>query len=643
MNRPAHLRTASPDCRFRNKLIAPVVGWGLILSLVGSAQAGSATWKRNPHSGDWNTKTNWRPATVPDGSSDTARFALSNTTNVSISANTEVNGITFTAAATNPYTITASPGFTLTISGVGITNNSGTTQSLVTVADTFGNNPGTIVFSNSATAAGAFITNKAGGVTQFLDRSTAGNADIFNTDIGTFNNGVTQFFNRSTAGNATIYNLNGETDFSGKSSAGSANITDEDGIVSFSDRSTAGNATVVGYFFASIFFSGSSSAGNATLGPGDAGFLEFSGNSTASNATIGNPAASIGFSEFSSAGSASIRSLGGYVSFFGFSKGGTAQIDLQFNDPHKSDPVLDISAHNPPGVTIGSIEGDGTAIVFLGANNLTVGSNNLTTTFSGVIQDGGNSGGIGGSLTKIGTGTLDLTGANTYTGDTNINRGVLKVDGSITSNTFVNHGGTLAGTGTVGGNVTNAGVVSPGDAPGTLTVNGNYAQASNGTLLIDIGGSNNGQFSVLDVLGNANLDGFLHPVLLNGFTPTIGESFTFLDYASLTGAFSSIQNQVFDNGMERWVVTYQATDAVLTATRNVPDLGSTLLLLTLSLLGLVGVQANLYYSWSPILKSRWPRVSRHGNSGKFTSAVCTHTSSARKLNVTDPPVHHSYR
>ena len=75
-------------------------------------------------------------------------------------------------------------------------------------------------------------------------------------------------------------------------------------------------------------------------------------------------------------------------------------------------------------------------------------------------------------------------------------------------------------------------------------------------------------------------------MLLNGFTPTIGESFTFLDYVCLTGAFSGIQNQVFDNGMERWVVTYQATQAVLTATKNVPELGSTLLLLMLSLVGL---------------------------------------------------------
>jgi autotransporter-associated beta strand protein len=234
------------------------------------------------------------------------------------------------------------------------------------------------------------------------------------------------------------------------------------------------------------------------------------------------------------------------------------------------------------------VEGDEFAAVFLGANNLTVGSNNLSTAFSGEIA------GTGGSLTKIGSGTLILSGANAYTGDTNVNRGVLQVDGSITSNTFVNHGGTLSGTGTINGNVMNNGKVSPGDSPGVLTVVQNYTQAQFATLMIQIAGTNTGDFSVLNVLGNASLNGYLDPVLLNGFVPTIGDSFTFLNYASLTGEFSRIKNQVFDNGMLQWSVIYEDNQAILTVGPNtIPDQGSTFLLLTLGLLGLVTYQRQL--------------------------------------------------
>ena len=48
---------------------------------------------------------------------------------------------------------------------------------------------------------------------------------------------------------------------------------------------------------------------------------------------------------------------------------------------------LDLSEHNPGSVQIGSIEGDGN--IFLGALNLTVGANDTSTTFSGLVQDGG--------------------------------------------------------------------------------------------------------------------------------------------------------------------------------------------------------------------------------------------------------------
>jgi len=274
---------------------------------------------------------------------------------------------------------------------------------------------------------------------------------------------------------------------------------------------------------------------------------------------------------------------GGTILFEDNSTGGTSRIEVFGNGN------LDISLHNKSfhdilGVTVGSIEGDGN--VFLGANNLTVGSNNLSTTFSGMIQDGGVNGGTGGSLTKIGTGTLELTGANTYTGNTNIKGGVLQIDGSITSKTFVNHSSTLAGTGNIYGAVTGDGIVRPGDPIGTLTVNSYTQPVGSGRLLIDIAGTGAGEFSVLDVLDIANVNGFLEPVLQSGFIPSIGDQFAFLDYGSIFGAFR-FQNPVFDNGMERWVVSYGATDAVLTATANTPDEASTLLLLAVSFLGLV--------------------------------------------------------
>src|SRR6185503_5411139 len=109
-------------------------------------------------------------------------------------------------------------------------------------------------------------------------------------------------------------------------------------------------------------------------------------------------------------------------------------------------------------------------------------------TFSGTLQDGGFAGGAGGSLFKIGTGTLRLTGPNFYTGPTVIFDGVLEVDGFITSDTQVNPGGTLSGFGAIFGNVNNFGVVAPGTSPGTLSIiGGNFANLG-GTFRAEIGG-----------------------------------------------------------------------------------------------------------------------------------------------------------
>ena len=143
-----------------------------------------------------------------------------------------------------------------------------------------------------------------------------------------------------------------------------------------------------------------------------------------------------------------------------------------------------------------------------------------------------------------------------------------RVDGTLTpgSGEFALAGGVLTGSGAVAGEVTNTGgVVDPGDGIGTLHALA-YTQGAAGTLEIDISGASS--FDVLDVAGAVNLSGLLDPVLKDGFTPTIGETFTFLDYTSRSGVFSGIENDVFDGGRYMWDVTYNATDAVLTLERG---------------------------------------------------------------------------
>ena len=125
----------------------------------------------------------------------------------------------------------------------------------------------------------------------------------------------------------------------------------------------------------------------------------------------------------------------------------------------------------------------------------------------------------------------------------NLNGNNLNTSGSgtISINNRTNAGGgtvnvasgTVGGDGTIGGDVDNSGgTVSPGNSPGTLTIDGNYNQGSGGTLAIEIGGTQAGvNHDVLDVLGDASLAGTLSVSLIDGFTPSGGDTFKVLTAA----------------------------------------------------------------------------------------------------------------
>ena len=105
----------------------------------------------------------------------------------------------------------------------------------------------------------------------------------------------------------------------------------------------------------------------------------------------------------------------------------------------------------------------------------------------------------------------------------------------------------LLGEGTVEGDVNNVGgTVSPGSSAGNIEVTGDYEQNGDSYLLMEIGDGVNDH---LLVGGTATLVGTLEIVLLPGFTPEDGASFTLISYGDRKGVFDEILGLNFPGGV----------------------------------------------------------------------------------------------
>ncbi|KRE11525.1 hypothetical protein ASE66_23555 [Bosea sp. Root483D1] len=202
--------------------------------------------------------------------------------------------------------------------------------------------------------------------------------------------------------------------------------------------------------------------------------------------------------------------------------------------------------------TIGSLSGTGD--VLLDGTTLTAGGNNSSTTFSGTISGAG-------SLLKAGTGTLTLNGTNTYTSVTQVLGGRLVVDGSVASPVIVMPGATLAGSGSVGA-TTVGGTLSPGNSPGTLTINGNLVMGVASTYIAEVQGTVSDR---VNVTGTASLAGTLRIVPLGG-AYSFSAPYTLLSAAGGLGgtSFSPVDTTgSFGDGVTT-TVSYTANDVQLT-------------------------------------------------------------------------------
>jgi hypothetical protein len=99
------------------------------------------------------------------------------------------------------------------------------------------------------------------------------------------------------------------------------------------------------------------------------------------------------------------------------------------------------------------------------------------------------------------------------------------IQGSGTLNVFNNLGKTLI----------NAGTISPGTltgTPGTLTITGNRRSTATSALSIEIGGTANNQFDLLQVSGADTLNGTLNISVINNFVPALSSTFRILTCGS---------------------------------------------------------------------------------------------------------------
>lgn len=186
-----------------------------------------------------------------------------------------------------------------------------------------------------------------------------------------------------------------------------------------------------------------------------------------------------------------------------------------------------------------------------------------------------------GNVIKIGTGKLDLTGYNTYSGDTLVQAGTLAVNGYLTnSNVTVGTAAAenaknaaadqpkLQGNGFITGSVNNVdGIVAPGNSIGHLTV-GTYTQGKDGVLELE-GGINGGD--KLTVRGDAQLAGKVK-LVPNGYFAN-GENTLrltdFLEIGKLVQGKFELTGEGFQNSIIKiekpstsgWDVTFSASRA----------------------------------------------------------------------------------
>ncbi len=438
------------------------------------------------------------------------------------------------------------------------------------IADSAGANPGSVLINN-----GTFNANDNADITRIgapvpTARITNAATGIFNKNGAATTTSITVFFD-----NAGTVNVNGgrlELN-AGGSNVGSSYLSNADGILDFGGGTHLLDAATTVSGAGEVLFSAGTTTVSGTYGVSGTTSVSGSGLVNFETTATTNLLNVIGGTR---AGAATLTASG----LFTWTNG-----TLGGNGTTVADGGIELSGGNPKSLGTGANAGAiliNNGVANFSGGSLQIGESGGAAPGSNLINNGtfnaideadimrSSFGGTTSRVTNAVTGFFNKSGTGTTTvisvafdnaGIVNANEGTLRFNNGYTQTagaTVLNGGsiatnatlsivsGSLSGTGTITGNVSNGGTIAPGFSAGTIEVTGDLSLESTSHYDLEIGGSNQGtDYDVLSEAGNVQLTlaGTITPTLLNGYTPAAGDLFMVLtSNQPLLGSFINAAN-----------------------------------------------------------------------------------------------------